>query len=236
VGYHGKLEEKIKARNLRKQGLSYNEIRKKIPVSKSTLSLWCRDVVLTLEQLERLKGKKLQGAERGRFISAKKQQTARISRTKKLMAKGRAEVGDLNRRDQFIAGIALYAADGSKRDGECNFANSNPLMIKFMMQWFRRFLNLPEEKFRGAIWIHDNLDEKKARNYWSNLTGIPLGQFRKSYIAKNKINSKKIRKNKHQYGVFSIRFSGVRYHRRVMGWIAGILGKSWYNLERTTNH
>lgn len=59
---------------------------------------------------------------------------------------------------------------------------------------------------------------------WSDLTGIPLNQFHKTYIAKIKKNSKKIRKNIHEYGVVSIKFSGSDKHRRIMGWIYALVG------------
>ncbi len=49
---HWKLKEHALA--LRAQGLSYKEIKAKIPVAKSTISLWCRNVPLTKEQLKRL--------------------------------------------------------------------------------------------------------------------------------------------------------------------------------------
>ena len=49
--------EKIeRVQGLRRQGLSYLEIRKRIPfrLSKSTLSAWCKHIELTSEQLDRL--------------------------------------------------------------------------------------------------------------------------------------------------------------------------------------
>ncbi|MBU1110357.1 hypothetical protein KKB83_01970 [Patescibacteria group bacterium] len=224
MGYSGKILEKRRARKLRNKGLSYREIQKEVPVAKSTLSLWCRDIILTLEQMERLKKKRLQGAEKGRFIGAKRQQAARIARTKKLLEKGKGEVGKLSKRDRFIAGTGLYLGDGNKTDSQVGFSNSNPKIISFMIRWFREFCEIPEEKLRGQIWIHDNQNEKHARLFWSNLTNIPLCQFKKSYIAKNKINSKKIRKNLHKHGVLSVRVSNVAIQRKILGWMAGILG------------
>jgi transcriptional regulator with XRE-family HTH domain len=44
---YAKSVEKTKAIKLRKQGLSYSEIIKKIDVSRSTLSLWLRDISLS---------------------------------------------------------------------------------------------------------------------------------------------------------------------------------------------
>lgn len=68
MGYVGKLEEKMLAIKLRKKGLSYSQIKRKVQVSKDTLSRWCREVILSPEQMETLLKRKLQGAERGRLI------------------------------------------------------------------------------------------------------------------------------------------------------------------------
>lgn len=225
MGYAGKLAEKLRAQELRRKGLSYKEIRKEIRVSKSTLSHWCRDIVLTPKQLERLYKRKEFGQLKGSVIAAKNKQRARFKEVEKLRKAGVKEVGKLSKRDKFIAGIALYVADGDKYD-DCSFgfSNSDPRLIKFMGLWFKEFCEIPGEKFRGSLWIHDDLNEEEAKKYWSKLIEMPLSQFRKSYIVKSKTRSKKIRKKKHPYGVFSLRFSGTRAKRKLFGWIEGIFG------------
>ena len=132
----------------------------------------------------------------------------------------------MRKRDRFISGIALYLGDGLKGDKGVGFSNSNYKLISFMMRWFREFCKIPEEKFRGSIWIHDNLDELKARKYWSKLANIPLKQFNKSYIAKNKTVSRKIRKKLHEHGVFAIKVFSAGIQRKILGWMAGILGEN----------
>ena len=94
MGYAGKVRERQLAIKLRKKGLSYNEIRKQVPLAKSTLSYWCRDIILTLDQIERLQQRKLEGAEKGRFIGSRRQQQDRIKRTKKLLEKGKEKWGE----------------------------------------------------------------------------------------------------------------------------------------------
>jgi hypothetical protein len=225
MGYFGKLEEKKKAISLRKKGLSYSEIRKKVNVSKDTLSRWCRDVILSPEQLERLAKRKIEGSERGRIIGAKTQQDRRLKEIALFMDQGKKDIGSLTDRDKFLIGISLYVGEGGKGDHQIEFANSDPLLIAFMMNWFREFCKIPEHKFRGAIWIHDNLDQNVAKEYWSNLTKIPENQFFKTYIVKNKLGSKKIRKKLHDYGVFSIRISGAKDQRKILGWSYGILNQ-----------
>lgn len=224
MGYTGKLEEKIKAQKLRKEGLSYGAIIQQIHVPKSTLSGWCKDIELTKKQKQKLIENKMFGQRKGSIIAADNKRRARLIRTKIIFKDAKKELGRLSKRDRFIVGIALYSGEGYKNDGKGGFANSDPLLIKFMVQWFKEFCCLPISKFRGAIWIHEGLDVENAKKYWSSLTGIPQDQFHKTYVAENKINSKKIRKNIHQYGIFAIRFSAADKQRRIMGWISALLG------------
>ncbi len=223
--YAGKLEEKYKAITLRKKGYSYSEILKQIDVSKDTISRWCRDVKLTKAQKLRLYQKKYSGGLRGCIIGAKKKQKEREDLTRKLTEKGKKEIGNVSKRDRFITGIAMYYGEGSKTDGDVSFTNSDPRAIKFMVNWLREFCKVPEEKLRGSLYIHDNLDKIKAEKYWAKLTEIPLKQFTKAYIAPN--NPHRLRKVKHPYGVFRITISSTDLHRKIMGWISGVINNSY---------
>ena len=220
MSYSGKLELKLKARDLRKKGLAIKEIQKKLKVSISSVSLWVRDVELTKKQLEKLYLNKKTGNLRGSIIAARNKIKQREEITKKLNKLGEKDIGILTKRDKFIAGAALYFAEGGKTDRDLTFSNSDPRAIKFMIDWFREFCKIPNGKFRGSLYIHDNLDRKKAEKFWSNLTGIPLNQFTKTYIVKN--NTKRLRKVKHIFGVFRISISDASLHRRVIGQINGL--------------
>ena len=229
MGYYGHLEQKILARKMRGQGKSYLEIMKKLNLSRSTVSDWCHDVKLTKDQIRTLYESKKRGALKGSIIAAKRKQALRILTTKKLFLQGFKDVGTLTKRDRFIAGIAFYAAEGTKIDKGCTFSNSDPAIIRFMVRWFLEFGHVPIKKFRAALWLHEGLNENKAKRYWSKLTGISLRQFYKTYIAKDKKDSKKVRKNLHAYGVFSFYVNDVSLIRKIMGWIGAVSQKSWYN-------
>lgn len=220
MSYAGKLELKLKARELRKKGLSVKEIQKRLKVSRSSVSLWVRDVKLTKKQLEKLYLNKKTGSLKGSIIAAMNKVRAREELVKKLMREGKKEMGRISRRNRFITGVALYFAEGEKSSEHVGFSNSDPRAIKFMADWFREFCKIPEEKFRCSLYIHDNLDEKKAKRFWSELTKISLAQFRKSYIVKN--NPHRLRKVKHIYGVLRVGANDVNLHRKMMGWISGI--------------
>lgn len=219
MGYAGKLDLKLKARSFRKRGLSIGEIQKRLRVSRSSASIWVRDIKLTKKQLEKLYLNKRTGALRGCIVAAMNKIKKRERLTKRLMQEGKKEVGRLSKRDKFIAGIAMYFAEGNKGDGSVEFSNTDPRAIKFMVDWFRKVCKVPEEKFRCSLYIHDNLDKRKAKKFWSDLTNVPLSQFRKSYIVKN--NPNRLRKVKHKYGVLRVTINNVNLHRKIMGWISG---------------
>ena len=124
MGYYGRLEDKIRAQELRKQGLSYGEILQEVKVSKASLSLWLKDIKLTDRQKKRLLKMKSLGQHKGSIIAADNKRQARIARTKTIYKEAKNLVGRLNKRDRFITGIALYAGEGSKTDGRAVFTNS----------------------------------------------------------------------------------------------------------------
>ena len=222
MGNFGKIEDRFRAQALRRQGLSYKEILTKIFVSKSTISLWCRDILLTEKQKFKLLSKKQFGQRKGSLVAAENKRIARIERTRRIRSFAKKDVGTIINRDKFIAGIALYSAEGNKSDGKAGFSNANPKLIKFMMDWFLAFAKVPMDKMRGAIWLHEGLSDKDSKNFWANLIGLPVDQFNKTYVSKVKNHSRKIRKNIHPYGVLQIRFSDSDIHRKIMGWISAV--------------
>ncbi len=223
MGYYGRLELKLLAQKMRRQGRSYLKIMHTLHIPKSTVSDWCKDIQLTKKQLQELYESKKSGALKGSIIAAEKKKKVRIAQTQALFLEGKKNVGLLNKRDRFIAGIAFYASEGTKTDKGCALANSDPRIIQFMINWFKEFCHTPLGKFRGALWLHEDLSEIAAKEFWSKITGIPISQFYKSYRVRSKDESKKIRKNIHTYGVFTFYVSDVKIARQMTGWIGAIL-------------
>lgn len=180
-----KWQLKENAIDLRKKGLSYKEIKQFVPVSKSTLSLWLRDVFLTEKQLEILRSRydlQLRGS---KAVRAKRQAEIKI-----IKEAARKEIKPLSK-DQFkIAGLMLYWAEGNKTHS-VGITNSDPKLIIFMMKWFREVCLIPEQKFKAHLHLHSGQDEKEIKNYWSKITNISLVQFGKSHIKKEGSGHKK---------------------------------------------
>ena len=96
---------------------------------------------------------------------------------------GRARIGRLSEREFLVAGVALYAGEGSKRDGAVKFANTDPRMVAFYCTWLRRFFAIDEARLRVRLYLHEGLDLAAAVAFWSDVTGIPPSQFQKPYRA-----------------------------------------------------
>jgi len=124
---------RIKARQLRSKGESVKEIAKKIKVAKSTVSLWVRDIILSVEQIEQLRKRALKGAELGRFRSALMQKHKRLKLLDDSRKEGIKKLKNLTDREFLIAGVALYWAEGSRKTQSVEFCNADPKLIKFMV-------------------------------------------------------------------------------------------------------
>ena len=189
MGYRGKLREREEARGLRAQGYTLLEIADRLGVSKSSVSGWVRDVAFEPRPRRR--------SFRGRRPPPNKLARRKVAEIDRLLAVGRERIGQLSERDFLIAGVALYAGEGSKTDGEVRFANTDPRFISFFCAWLRHFFDVEEHRLRVRLYLHEELDLEAAQEFWSEVTGIPVSQFGKPYRAAADTT---IRRTKHVYG------------------------------------
>lgn len=172
---------KERAVKLRRRGLSYNEILQKIPVAKSTVSLWCRYVKLTPGQIKNLEsGRITKNALRGikaiQNMFWRRRCDAFLDGTNAFKNKNL-----VNKNSRFIAGLMLYWAEGNKKS-KAAIANSDPRIIKFMVSWLREFWDVTPAQIKVHLHLHSGQDENRMKSYWSSLTSIPLENFGKSFI------------------------------------------------------
>jgi hypothetical protein len=174
------------------------------------VSLWVRDV--EFDPLPR--------PPRGRRREPNALQRRRQAEVDRLLAEGRTRIGRLSERELLVAGVALYAGEGSKRDGSVIFANSDPRMVMFFCSWLRHFFQIDESRLRVRLDLHQGLDLDDAIAFWSELTGIAQSQFSKPYRA---VPDSSIRHTKHVHGCVAIRYSCSVTHRSIMGLVGTLL-------------
>lgn len=216
-----RLNDRIIARELRKQGLSFSEIIDKIPnLSKGTLNGWLKDIELTQKQKERLLLKIRNGADRGRFKGSLTNHKKRIEVTEKIIDIGKVEAKKRITDSFFIAGIMLYWAEGDKTQERVGFTNADPIMIQFIMNWFRKVCNVPESKFRIALSIMALHDKNESEKFWSQITGLRLSSFNKTRIKPTLLKGKR---NPSYRGTCRIIISDKNLFRKITGWKLGLL-------------
>ncbi len=171
---------KQKARNLRSQGWSLGEIGLKIEVPKNTLSGWVKDIRLTKEQNTRIKAKIIASGAIGRPLATKFLREKMEKWEEEIRKKARHfEKLPLNNPEtgKLICGI-LYLCEGAKYPASrfLHFGNSDPKLIYFFINLLRRTYNIYEDKLRFSIGYRYDQDFEELKNFWSNLTGIPVSK------------------------------------------------------------
>jgi hypothetical protein len=141
-----------------------------------------------------------------------------------LLEEGRRRIGSLSEREFLVAGAALYAAEGSKTPGMVNFPSTDSRMVAFFCAWLRTCFEIDESRLRVRLYLHEGLDLEAATSFWSDLTGIPIGQFSAPYRA---VANPSIRRSKHPMGCPSVRYACTRTHRAVLGLTSALLESSF---------
>jgi hypothetical protein len=217
---NAKDELRAKARDLREQGLDYEEIVAELGVSKSSVSLWVRDMPRPpgLSYEERRK----RSAEGVRKYWAA-ERPIREAERQAISAAAAAQIGPLSDREIIIAGAIAYWCEGAKnkpyrRDDRVIFMNSDPALIKF----FLRFLEAAGTEHDGLIYsvqIHETADADAAQRFWLEITRADPAQFRRPTLKRH--NPKTSRKNTagdyHGCLRIDVRRSSALY-RKIEGW------------------
>jgi predicted transcriptional regulator len=212
MGYRGKTREREEARALRAAGLTMPAIAERLGVSRSSVSLWTRDV-----PVDPAARRSRAGPRRREPNALQRRKAAEIER---LQAEGRARIGRLSDREFLVAGAALYAGEGAKGDGRVVFANSDPRLVAFHCAWLRRFFTVDEARLRGRIYLHRGLDIDAATAFWSSVTGIPPTQFGAPHRPEP---DPSIRSAKHVHGCAYVSYACATTHRAVMGLMSALL-------------
>ena len=210
MGYRGKVELREKARLMRAESRTLQDIATTLGVAKSSVSLWVRDVPFE-------PGPRQPSPDR----RPHPQHLAKLAQIAECNRAGIERVGVLSEDAFLAAGAALYAGEGAK--GALVFANMNPAMIRFFCAWLRRFFDIDETRLRVRVYLHEGLDIDAAQRFWSDVTAVPLSQFRAPYRAKA---DPTMRLTKHEHGCAYVGYYCSRTHREVMGLVGALLTSS----------
>lgn len=219
-----KLVQKIEAVRLRKTGKSLRSIAKKLGVSASSVSSWCRDIKLSSRQLEILDTNSKNPYYAGRGVYLRKLKKKTISKVAKLQKIGVKKIGILNKREIFLTGAALYWAEGFKKDSQAGLGSLDPDMIRFYIKWLKDSFGYQNKDliFRVTANISHKHRIREIEKYWSELLNVPLSQFQKPFF--QNVKWKKTYENPNEYfGVLRVKVRKSKdFLREIYGYIEGL--------------
>ena len=216
-----KKEERSQAIKLRQQGFSYKEILRKVDVSKSTLSLWLRNIGVAKRHQQAFTLK--------RKLAQQKAQEAcrniRITRETEIIQTAKKEITNVSKRELWLIGIALYWAEGAKQKAhnvsqKVSFNNSDPQMVLLFNKWLKEACLRKKSELTYSIYIHKTANKERARKFWEDLLGTKI---EKMYFKSH--NPKTNRKNTdvQYFGLLRIDVKkSTDLNRTIKGWVSGI--------------
>ncbi|MEU0387472.1 terminase gpP N-terminus-related DNA-binding protein [Streptomyces chartreusis] len=212
-----------KARELRLQGWTYDQIEAELGCSRSSVSLWVRDLP---------KPERRTPAEQAKLAAQRRWEhelAVRDEERQKTKEAAKQAIGELSPRELFVLGVGLYWAEGTKdkphaRRERVAFVNSDPSVIRVFLAWLD-LLGVERARIRYRVMIHESADIEAAEKYWAEITQTDRTSFGKTTLKRH--NPKTVRKNTGDgYRgclVLTVRQSAELY-RRIEGWWCGIVG------------
>jgi hypothetical protein len=211
-----------RARELRLQGWTYDQIQVELGCSKSSISLWVRDLPKP-ERRDPTEQAKLAARKRWEHELAKRDEQRQLTKATAI-----AEIGPMSERDLFMSGVALYWAEGAKdkpyaRRENVQFVNSDPGVIRIFLAWLD-LLGVERGRLRYRVMIHMTADAEGAEKFWAGLAGVDVSSFQRTTLKKHnpKTTRKNVGENYRGCLVISVLRSADLY-RRIEGWWTGMV-------------
>lgn len=216
---------------LRLKGHSYNEIKAKLGIPKSTLHTWFWNIVLSKEARVRLDSRIKSG---GLYlIKRNKMQTHHArQRAERIKNIAREQIPTIDRNTLLIIGAVLYWAEGYKRlqirGGKVltahviSFVNADPDMVRAFVRFAKEILLVPAEKMCVYMRLYDHINEGTAMKYWLEVTGLPSSAFRKTTNMISIASQRKRPFNRLPFGTVQIQIAQTEKFYEIMGLIEGV--------------
>jgi len=173
-----------------------NEIRNALGVSKSSVSLWVRDVELSDDARARL----LAHTRLGPMLAAERRAENFRELRRSYQARGRAWVRELG--PEYAAGCMLFWAEGSKNRNVAQLTNADPDLCAVFLRFLRTFFAVPDRKVALTCNLFADHAERRREIeiYWLTKLDLPESCLRKSIVNNYSKYSQKKRQNNLPYG------------------------------------
>lgn len=206
----------------RYEGRSIKEIARVLGVSKSSVSLWVRDIELSDEQHAALQARN--GLhERQRLANAAMRAKARIRRVA-AQDDGRRRVRQADK--LYVIGCMLYWAEGSRNRNKLVFTNSDPEMVRVFVNFLRCAFGVPANRIRLTCNLFADHEERQRQieDFWLEVAGLQRASLCKSTVNHYSPYTKKKRTNKLPYGTCRVVINSTELAQTIYGSIQELAG------------
>ncbi|MGN6796162.1 MAG: hypothetical protein ACTHJW_27565 [Streptosporangiaceae bacterium] len=216
---------RARARELRRQGRVYNEIAAELGVSKSSVSLWVRNIPRS-ETLSYEESRQRQAAGVSAYWAVERM---RREQAKVAVSEAAAkQIGLLSEREILIAGAVAYWCEGAKnkpyrRSDQIDFINSDPGLVKFFLR-FLETAGVSRARLIFRISIHETADPVAAQRFWQKVIGFEDAYFKPPVIKHHKPLTVRKNTGEDYHGCLRIlvrRSTGL--YRQIEGWASAAM-------------
>jgi transposase-like protein len=218
-----KTVERAAARRLRgDEGRSVKEIARLLDVSRSSVSLWVRDIQLTPEQEAALTARDPARSRRRRGWAVSLERGRLRRRTYQLAGRRRAR----GLEPLHVAGCMLYWAEGRKCRGRVEISNADPEVIRFFACFLRECFGVPNDRMRVTchLFADHAARQREIEQFWLDLVGLPRSSLRKSMVNKYSRSSQRKRLNRLPYGTCRLVVHSTEIAQEIYGSIQELAG------------
>ena len=178
-------------------------IKEELGISKSTLSGWLKDLPLSDKRISELQSNSQIRIEKSRITKQKKKD----ARRKDVYNKVAIDIEN-SKDPEFVAGFYLYWGEGTKTsEYSIAITNTDPGIVTCFVQWLSKF-GIKPESLKIKLHVYTDQNEKELKIFWSNVTGVPITNFNKSYQKTSSLKSETYK------GMFAHGTCSVMYHER----------------------
>ena len=200
----------------RKAGNSIKQIEKTFGIPRSTLSHWCRNILLSRRQeaiLQRNWRKALMNARTKAVLWHNNQKINRLETARREAAETLSLIDFTKKEIVEVILAMLYLGEGFKKSTQTGIGNSDPLILRLFISTLIHVYKVEIEKITCYLHLRADQDEDKMKIFWSKELGIPLENFRKSSLDKRTLGKKTYSNYK---GVCIVRCGNVAIQRKLV--------------------
>jgi hypothetical protein len=169
---------------LRQEGKTYGEIQAILDkrIAKSTLSYWCRTIVLPDDYQKRVRALILKGLSKSRATALLKKQEIKEKHHEELVKKYGPLKKLMSDRDVALIALSMLCLGEASKTNNLYLGSSDVRIIKLFLGLLQKCFPYDLEKVRCTIQCRADQDILELEEYWVRESGIPKRLFYKTRI------------------------------------------------------